>query len=492
VVDSTPLAPIVFSNSVVCQGDTLKLFAADSTDSVSYAWFGPGGFSSIQQDPYITNVDTAAGGVYSVSALLGMCATSTATTVSVTATPSFIPTSNSPVCSGDTLKLHANGIPGSGYSWAGPYAFYAQSVASDPLVGNVTTENAGIYTVTATLNGCPTSEEDTVVVNTTPAPPFVSWLTYCQYYAAPPLMATGENITWYATDVLTGGSSTPPVPNTSVVGATFYYTAQTVSNCSSALDSIQVTVNPTPHVTVSPVDTGVCPHSSFLLTAVDTDAVANYQWIPTIYLGSSTTDTVTVNPETDETYEVIASNQYGCSDTDTVHITVYPAALISLPDSVTLYPGETYTISPTTNCTSFSWYPSSGLSGTTVPDPVANPAVSTKYIVSGQTDNGCSTTDSISINVSANSLLALPNAFTPGNGPNNEFKVIKKGEATLNYFRIFDRWGQKVFETTDVNAGWDGTFKGTPQPLGVYVYEIEAVTSNGQNFVMQGNVTLLR
>jgi gliding motility-associated-like protein len=172
---------------------------------------------------------------------------------------------------------------------------------------------------------------------------------------------------------------------------------------------------------------------------------------------------------------------------------VFPGALIYLPDTgVTLYPGETYQIDPQTNCTSFTWTPSAGLNDPYIANPIANPVISTKYIVYGTTEWGCTTSDSINIYVDPQTLLALPNAFSPGNGPNNEFKIIKLGIASLNYFRIFNRWGNLVFETNDINKGWDGTYNGVAQPMDVYVYEVEAVTSTGEIFKKHGNTTLLR
>jgi gliding motility-associated-like protein len=114
------------------------------------------------------------------------------------------------------------------------------------------------------------------------------------------------------------------------------------------------------------------------------------------------------------------------------------------------------------------------------------------YIVHAVTEYGCKTTDSLEINVDPETILALPNAFSPGSGPNSEFKIIKQGIATLNYFRIFNRWGNLVFETTDIDKGWDGSYKGTPQPFDVYVYEVEAITSTGQVFNKHGNLTLIR
>jgi gliding motility-associated-like protein len=76
---------------------------------------------------------------------------------------------------------------------------------------------------------------------------------------------------------------------------------------------------------------------------------------------------------------------------------------------------------------------------------------------------------------------------------NNLFKPHLRGQAILKYFRVFDRWGVMVYESTQMgSAGWDGTYKGVPQPVGVYVYEVSAVTGTGKQVGKTGNVTLLR
>jgi gliding motility-associated-like protein len=100
--------------------------------------------------------------------------------------------------------------------------------------------------------------------------------------------------------------------------------------------------------------------------------------------------------------------------------------------------------------------------------------------------------DSIDIYVALESLLDVPNAFTPGNnGVNDQLKVIRRGSATLKYFSIYNRWGNKVYESSNIDEGWNGNYKGTPQPMGVYVYMVEAYTNTGSKFYKQGNVTLL-
>jgi gliding motility-associated-like protein len=212
-----------------------------------------------------------------------------------------------------------------------------------------------------------------------------------------------------------------------------------------------------------------------------------------MYLSDSTIGSPYVNAITNQTYTVIATSANGCRDTANVRITVYPSGLFYFTeDSINLYPGETVQLSPQTNCSSVNWFPSAGLDNPFIVNPVASPGTSTRYIVTGVTENGCKAKDTIYINVMPESVVKTPNAFTPGKGSNNEFRINLRGEAKLNYLRIYNRWGNLVFETKNISEGWDGNYNGTPQPFGVYVYVLQAVTGNGQLVDKQGNITLLR
>ncbi len=497
VVDSTPEVPVLTTNSpgppgaTICEGDTLTFTATSGTSGASYFWSGPNSFSTTVQNPVIMNATSLASGVYTVVVSLGACTVSATISATVTPTPPIGITSNSPICSGemDTIKLFAVSNPGATFTWTGPYTFF--SGAQNPIRTPVSTEHAGTYIVTVLWEGCTNTTSHTIVVNQTPTPPWVKWLTYCQYYDAPYLQAVGSNLLWYTSSAAGSvGSPSAPKPPTDVVGISFYYVNQTVNNCPSAKDSIRVTINPTPVVTVSP-DTTVCPWDSVVLKAVNTDIIAYYHWYPSMYLDGTNKSTVLSRPETDMEYFVVSSNMYGCSDTASVRVRVKENAVIHLPDSVMLFPGESYQVEPSTNCTQFSWTPSGGLSGKYISNPLATPEVSTKYVLSGVTEWGCKTQDSIRINLSNESVIVMPNAFAPGSA-NSIFKPIKRGQATLRHFRVYDRWGVIVFETTDIDAGWDGTYKGVPQPVGVYVYEVSAVSSTGKVFSKTGNVTLLR
>ncbi len=103
---------------------------------------------------------------------------------------------------------------------------------------------------------------------------------------------------------------------------------------------------------------------------------------------------------------------------------------------------------------------------------------------------GCSATDTIDIGSAC--PFFVPNAFTPnGDGVNDYFYVITDGNQEF-VFSIYNRWGQKVFATTDPEIGWDGTFEAAPEEMGVFVYELKTIFTNGTVRIRNGNITLIR
>ena len=235
-----------------------------------------------------------------------------------------------------------------------------------------------------------------------------------------------------------------------------------------------------------------CPGDTAILNLSQYVTDIKYHWIPQTYISDTTANFPVIRPVTSGSYTVVGTSIYGCTDTASFNVFVHPAAILFIGDSTTLYPGETYQISSQSNCTFFSWFPSYGLNDPTSSNPIASPEMSTKYVVTGKTEWGCIAKDSISIYVDGESIIAAPNAFTPGKGPNSEFKILKRGIVSLNYLRIFNRWGNLIFETTNIDEGWDGNYKGAAQPFDTYVYLVQVVTSTGKLVNKQGNITLIR
>ncbi len=186
----------------------------------------------------------------------------------------------------------------------------------------------------------------------------------------------------------------------------------------------------------------------------------------------------------------------GLSERELIDNYFYPDRIIT-PNS-TIFSGDTLKLETGQTCSSsIVWTPTSTLNNATVAQPVASPTESTTYSVTF--DNGnCMSRDTVRIFVADRdkldcSNLLLPKAFTPNNdglndsyGISNKFIVDK-----LDFFEVFDRWGSKVWETTDINEKWNGTKNGVPMSGGTYLYKIQ-YTCNEEKQVKVDNFVLMR
>lgn len=160
----TPTAPFPTANSPITVGQTLNL-SVPNVAGAAYSWTGPNGFASTNQNPSITNVQPCGTGQYCVS-VLGAGCTSMPNCVSVTITTPQ-PTSNGPLCAGQTLNLSATNITGATYNWTGPGGFSTNS--QNPSISGVTTNATGNYCLAVTVNGC-TSATNCTSVTVNPLP----------------------------------------------------------------------------------------------------------------------------------------------------------------------------------------------------------------------------------------------------------------------------------------------------------------------------------
>lgn len=270
---------------------------------------------------------------------------------------------------------------------------------------------------------------------------------------------------------------------------TLTLTATSTAGCT---DNDDVTLTVFPAEFVFPTgDTAICPGATTQLHMTG-NGLKSFRWYPEFGISDVRSADPTVNPTSTQVYSIVAIDTNACFDTAVVKVIVNPKPTVYLPDEVTIYPGESYQMDPEGNAAYYSWFPPVGLSNTSVSNPVAKPDVNTRYFVTATTETGCTAVDSINVLVDVESVISLPNAFSPGSNPNAVFKILRRGDANLKSFTIFNRWGAKVFETSDINQGWDGQFKNEPQPMGVYIYVVEGTAASGRKFTKQGNVTLIR
>lgn len=141
----------------------------------------------------------------------------------------------------------------------------------------------------------------------------------------------------------------------------------------------------------------------------------------------------------------------------------------------------------------FSWSPVTGLSDPSIADPVAILDRDTRYILTATTAAGCASYDTVLVKVYEGPEFYVPTAFTPNNdGINDWFRFIPVGMDGIHYFRIYNRYGQLLYQSPDPQKGWDGNFNGRPQPQDTYIWMLEGRDYRGQTIRKKGTVTIIR
>jgi len=137
-----------------------------------------------------------------------------------------------------------------------------------------------------------------------------------------------------------------------------------------------------------------------------------------------------------------------------------------------------------------------GLNNTSIKDPVFNYDKKTEYIIKITSATGCISVDTLLVDLI--SIGIVPNVFVPkawspnGDGHNDFLFPFTVNITQLKYFRIYNRWGKKVFETNIIGQGWDGKLNGNPQIMDVYTWTVEAISVNGYKYKAAGKAVLLR
>lgn len=283
-----------------------------------------------------------------------------------------------------------------------------------------------------------------------------------------------------------------PIQNT-----TYHLLGKNIYGC-FARDSVLINVQQPFNIQVGRGDT-LCLGETFQLFASGAD---QFVWSPSAGLDNNRVARPKANPSASIVYQVIGRDNNNCfTDTGSIAITVYPYPTVNAGDDKTISVGTSIPLKATISgdVTGIKWTPPSGLSCISCTDPVATPRQTSTYTVEVVNQGGCITRDEVSIFVfCANSNLFMPNTFSPnGDGNNDVFYPRGKGLFTIKTLRVFNRWGEVVFERTNFGAndsvkGWDGTFKGKPASQDVYVYTVEVICENNTVLTYNGNVALIR
>ena len=265
------------------------------------------------------------------------------------------------------------------------------------------------------------------------------------------------------------------------LGAGTYSVSVTDDN--GCADSITATLTDPALFAVSISGDGtLCQGDSTVLTADNGDTFA---W----FTGEST-QSITFYPSAD-TLAWVTAMEGPCSASDTMALTVYPLPVVYAGADTTINYSTTITLGSNAVGTYF-WYPAEGLSCTSCESPDASPETDITYYLEVTDSNGCVALDSITITVNFETDPFVANIFSPnGDGLNDVLHVNGLTGEDFN-FRIYDRWGNILFETSDASTGWDGTANGKVVNSGEYVYTYSFKDNKDNTIKGHGSVTLVR
>ncbi len=474
-----------------------------SAGTMTYLWDFGNGVTSTQQNP---SYSYPAIGTYTVKLVATSstgCKDSTTSTVNVNPSPtSTFQVNNLNQC------LTGNNFVFTNSSTISPGALTYQWTFGD---GNTTTNTspshtyaaAGTYTVKLVASsgqGCKDSTTRTVTVYPTPSgilnTPSTNLL--CEGGVVILTATGGTSYQWF----LNGGAIAGAINSTLSANQPGVYTVNVTSSngcTSNATGSItlQLISKPTANFDYSNY-CATFPTQFSNQSTVTNSGVVNYSWNFGQGQGSSTIQ----NP----------SYTYPTTGTYSASLTVTPVACPSLSSTVTK---PITTVAPPTNqryttlnavqnrdlqlearafgAAVYSWSPTSGLNNASIFNPVFNYNNQVEYLITITTPIGCVVMDTQLVRIYKEKEIYVPKGFSPnGDGSNDKIFPRLVGIRTLLYFKIYDRWGQLLYQTSNANEGWDGKYRGAKQPIDTYVWLAEGIDIDNNNLKRTGTFLLFR
>lgn len=397
------------------------------------------------------------------------------------------------ICTIDTLQLRAIAAPSGSYSWS-PTTNMLNANTATPLVWPKDTTT---YTVTFRDLGCVATASikvNTLDFITVDAGPDTAICRTDGIQLNPITHALG--FVWSPAATLDNATSRNPVA-TPTTASTTYTVLANLGKC-QASDRITVATIPYPGANAG-ADTIIC----FADTATLRGSIVGktFQWTPTSLLQNPTALTTKAYPPQSTNFVLAVYDNLGCPKPgrDTVLVTVRPRISVFAGNDTSVVIGQPVQLTGVSNASLYSWSPSTGMNNSAIATPTVTmnnlpPGGFIKYVLTSSTPEGCRASDDIVLQVfTTGPSIFLPSAFTPnGDGKNDAYKPVLAGMRQLVFFRIYNRYGALIFETSAIGKGWDGRIKGQLQGSGAYVYNCQAVDYTGKLVKQSGSFVLIR
>lgn len=427
------------------------------------------------------NPSVDAGGTYTYT-VTGPCGSVSADVV-VTVSTIPDPGTNGSItfCSNDPTTNLFNSLGGS----PDPGGTWSPMPASGSGNFNPSVDPSGVYTYTISTSCGTFSSQVNVTVNP----------------------AQNANFS-YPSGVYCISASDPTPTITGTAGGTFSASGNGVVNPSTGVIDISASgvggfsvtyTTPGPCADTYVFDVSILNEANATITAVD-PMCENENTIMLQAAPGGTWSGPGVDPQTgefDPSLANIGSNTItytiggACGDVQSITIDVIAIPTVTTINDTLIEWGETIELTTTGTAPNYTWYPSQWLDCDDCQNPLATPEETIIYTVSNS-ENGCTSYASVLVTVHVVPSIFVPNIFSPNGDNHNDVLYVRgRGIRELNFI-VYDRWGEKVFQSTDQDLGWDGTFRGKKMNPAVFVYYVEATFVDGESTVIKGDVTLIR
>ena len=267
-----------------------------------------------------------------------------------------------------------------------------------------------------------------------------------------------------------------------------YYVLVTNAVGCTHLDSVTVSININPVAATTFSNAIICSGDKIQL---ESSGGNSYRWLPVSGLSSAVIFNPTASPADTIQYMVIVSNQFACADTAFIDIAVIERPRANAGPDKIIITGTQVQLSGTVSGQdiSYSWSPAININNPLALKPIVTPPVDIDYVLKVISNAGCGTATDI-VHVFVYKDIYIPTGFTPNSDGVNDTWYIPALSAFKNFnLSVFNRYGQIVFQTKDINLAWDGKYKGLPQPSGAYVYILDMKEGGA---VMKGTFLIIR
>ncbi len=488
-------------NPIFCLGDTTVLLNK-SLRGTSFQWtFGDGNTSSLRNPNHVYSSP----GTYIITLAVSdttACNFSDTLRKQVTIlSDSSWRLSNDTICAGSFTQIGflPSADPRISYTWS-PSIGLSDTTVSNPIASPL---NTTTYQLLISNGFCTDTLQLTVVVtrlqlrvpnDTTLCVPGTPISIIANTFG------TTNQVQWSSNPLFTdqlNSSLTNPMVSVSPFVSTTYYVRVGQNRCFLE-DTVRVSIFEASVL----LDTfaEICyGDSGQILSYVNSNDSLVFDWSPDAdILSGDGTNLIWVKPNATTVFTLTVTNNQGCVLSKSIRVRVSP--LTTLPFRVTatpdtIYAGQTVQLDVVPKGYNYSWVPSTAVSDPTSSNPTTTPGSTTLYGVTVR-DTNCVIGDEVKVVVldviCGPPDLFVPNAFTPNGDSENDVLYVRGNNITDITFRIYHRWGEKVFESTDQSVGWDGSYKGKECDPAVFVYYLDVTCRGGETYQEKGNITLIR